>query len=68
VTEADLEGTFDYVRGNNEAMTSIVREILWHIVNHGTDHRAQILQLCHAYGAPTFEQDMFFYFRARDKK
>jgi uncharacterized damage-inducible protein DinB len=68
ISEADLSGTFDYTRGNDEAVTSIVREILWHVVNHGTDHRAQILQLCHTYGAPTFEQDMFFYFRARDMK
>lgn len=66
LTEAELSTSFDYTRGNNEATSSVLRETLWHVVNHGTDHRAQILQLCHGYGAPTFEQDMFFYYRARD--
>jgi uncharacterized damage-inducible protein DinB len=52
---------------NGEIVTSVLREILWHVVNHGTDHRAQILQLCYVYGAPTFEQDMFFFYRVRDR-
>jgi uncharacterized damage-inducible protein DinB len=68
MTEADLSGSFTYARGNGEPTSSLIRETLWHVVNHGTDHRAQILQLCHKYGAPTFEQDMFFYYRARNSK
>ena len=32
-------------------------QLLLHMVNHGTDHRAQILSLLHVHGAPTFEQD-----------
>jgi uncharacterized damage-inducible protein DinB len=31
------------------------------MVNHGTDHRAQILRLLYDLGAPTFEQDMIIY-------
>jgi uncharacterized damage-inducible protein DinB len=40
-------------------------EALVHIVNHGTDHRAQILSMLHGLGAPTFEQDFPGYLRSR---
>ncbi len=33
-------------------------QILLHVINHGTDHRAQILARLHELGAPTFEQDL----------
>jgi uncharacterized damage-inducible protein DinB len=32
-------------------------QILLHMANHGTDHRATILQKLTAWGAPTFDQD-----------
>jgi hypothetical protein len=31
------------------------------LVNHGTDHRAQVLRLLHDLGAPTFNQDLIIY-------
>lgn len=34
---------------------------LLHIVNHGTDHRAQILHLLYEHGAPTFDQELVTY-------
>ena len=36
-------------------------QILLHMVNHGTDHRAQILALLAAFGAATFEQDLMLH-------
>jgi uncharacterized damage-inducible protein DinB len=37
-------------------------ELLMHIANHATDHRAQILaMLHHHFGVKTIEQDMIFY-------
>lgn len=36
-------------------------QILLHVVNHGTDHRAQILALLHELGAPTLEQDLILH-------
>jgi len=37
------------------------RDVLLHMVNHGTDHRAQILARLHELGAPTLEQDLMLY-------
>ena len=36
-------------------------EILLHMINHGSDHRAQILARLHELGAPTFEQDLMLH-------
>ncbi len=36
-------------------------EILLHMVNHGTDHRAQILARLHELGAQTIEQDLILH-------
>lgn len=39
----------------------IVWQVLLHVVNHGTDHRAQILRLLHDFGFKTAAQDYIFY-------
>ena len=39
----------------------IVWQVLLHIVNHGTDHRAQILRLLNELGLKTAPQDYIFY-------
>ena len=36
-------------------------QIIAHVVNHGTDHRGQILAMLHRLGATTVEQDMMGY-------
>jgi uncharacterized damage-inducible protein DinB len=38
-----------------------VWQVHFHILNHGTDHRAQILAGLHSLGALTFAQDYFFF-------
>ena len=35
--------------------------ILIHLINHGTDHRATVLQRLHEFGAPTFDQDFIMW-------
>ncbi len=37
-------------------------QILQHVINHATDHRAQTLATLHSLGAPTVEQDMMFFY------
>lgn len=36
-------------------------QVLLHVANHGTDHRAQILRLLHDMGVKTTSQDYIFY-------
>jgi uncharacterized damage-inducible protein DinB len=39
----------------------IVWQVLLHVVNHGTDHRAQLLRLLNDLGVKTASQDYIFY-------
>jgi uncharacterized damage-inducible protein DinB len=63
--EGDFTRTISYeitrANGMKVQATNTVWQILVHIVNHGTDHRAQVLSLLHRIGAPTFEQDFMIY-------
>ena len=36
-------------------------QVILHVVNHGTDHRAQVLRALHDFGAPTFSQDLIIH-------
>ncbi len=57
------------VRGLNEAaleatlpgMQGPTWQIILHVVNHGTDHRAQVLRALHDFGAPIFSQDLIYH-------
>lgn len=40
-------------------------QVLLHIINHGTDHRATVLQRLHEFGAPTFDQDFIMWMWSR---
>ncbi|NOK76649.1 MAG: hypothetical protein GFH26_640175n158 [Chloroflexi bacterium AL-N15] len=39
----------------------VLWQVLLHVVNHGTDHRAQLLRLLHDLGVRTTSQDYIFY-------
>jgi uncharacterized damage-inducible protein DinB len=54
LTEADLERHLPN-------MPLSIWQTLFHLVNHGIDHRAQVLQALYNFGDPTFEQDFAFY-------
>jgi uncharacterized damage-inducible protein DinB len=57
-----LDRVITYELGNRGGLKSdAVWQIIAHVVNHGTDHRGQILAMLHRMGAPTTEQDMIIY-------
>lgn len=67
--ETVLNDLTDYVNAlSNEELTQSANDIpnprwavLLHLVNHGTDHRATVLQRLTEYGAPTFDQDFILW-------
>jgi uncharacterized damage-inducible protein DinB len=46
-------------------MRGPIWQVLLHMVNHGTDHRAQVLRALHEFGAPTFDQDLIIHLWSR---
>ncbi len=55
----DMLFTKPFPAGEDENL--IVWQVLLHVVNHGTDHRAQLLRLLHDLGVKTTSQDYIFY-------
>lgn len=55
----EMLGTKPYPPGEDENL--ILWQVLLHVVNHGTDHRAQILRLLNDLGVETTSQDYIFY-------
>lgn len=49
------------IKEPEEDKNLIVWQVLLHVANHGTDHRAQILRLLHDLGVKTTSQDYIFY-------
>jgi uncharacterized damage-inducible protein DinB len=73
IFESVAKELMDYVSGLTEAeleevpagMPTSRAMVLTHLANHGTDHRATVLQKLTALGAPAFEQDFIFWLRSR---
>jgi uncharacterized damage-inducible protein DinB len=62
LTDSQLEQTITYTSINgNTRRTQVLWEGLAQIINHATDHRAQILFLLHQLGGTTDAQDFVFY-------
>ena len=49
------------IKEPNEDRVLSVWQVLLHVVNHGTDHRAQLLRLLNDLGVKTLSQDYIFY-------
>ena len=52
---------FDKPFAEGEDKDLILWQVLLHVVNHGTDHRAQLLRLLNDLGVKTMSQDYIFY-------
>jgi len=63
LTESDLDGKVTWELPDRGLRAENTRwEILLHVANHATDHRAQILAMLNQhFGIQTPEQDMLFY-------
>jgi len=58
LTDPQLAAAVDYTSVNTgKAFRNPMWEILYQCLNHGTDHRAQLLALIHAVGGETSGQD-----------
>lgn len=68
-SEAELRGILKAL--TDECLDEIyfaevkVWEVLFHVLNHGTDHRAQVLAMLHTLNAPTFPQDYIYFAQGR---
>jgi uncharacterized damage-inducible protein DinB len=49
------------IKESDEVWDLILWQVLLHVVNHGTDHRAQILRSLNDLGVETSSQDYIFY-------
>ncbi len=58
LTDEQASATLTYRIGQRAEDTEAAWRVLMHVVNHGTNHRAQLLRALYDFGAPTFEQDI----------
>jgi len=63
LTPEILAGEIEYKRTGGEPQRESVIGLLTHVVNHGTDHRAQILAMIHSLGGQTAAQDLIYHLR-----
>ena len=59
--DEDMESHLRYTIDTGIERDRILWHCLLHVVNHGTDHRAQLLRLLHDVGVKTGPQDYIFY-------
>lgn len=64
--EKDMRGYLEGLRDDmlfSQPLGDEIRlwQVLFHVLNHGTDHRAQLLALLTGLGVKTFPQDYFFF-------
>lgn len=61
LTDETAAALVHYPTSRRGPAQSFAWQILVHVVNHGTDHRSQMLALLYSLGAPTLEHDYMLY-------
>lgn len=69
IVEADIHAYLDTLPDEEcnqplepESGSLLKWQVMLHVLNHATDHRAQILAMLHSMNAKTFPQDMVYHF------
>lgn len=69
IVEAELRDYLESLQDADLPRSSgydlLVWQVLFHVLNHGTDHRAQLLTMLQQLGVKTFAQDYFFFAKGR---
>jgi uncharacterized damage-inducible protein DinB len=60
---AGLDQSITYTNSSGAEFETPLRDILWHVVNHGTHHRAQIALLLREAGIPPPATDYIYFVR-----
>ncbi len=63
LTEVDINSTIKYITSKGIPYTNTVKDILFHLINHSTYHRAQIATELKNYGIEPENTDYIFYAR-----
>jgi uncharacterized damage-inducible protein DinB len=66
LSEADLDRRIEVTATDGNKFIDVLAQMLIHVVNHGTDHRSQILRIIHDFGGETYEQGLSFYLLEQD--
>ena len=61
---ADPAQPISYITGKGDPFVNSVRDILFHVINHSTYHRGQIMSALKEAGIPPLPTDYIFYQRA----
>lgn len=65
--ETSLNEFVDYFSVGGQPYRNTRLQLLQHLANHSTDHRAQILAMLNLLGAETQPQDFIYYLRDNDR-
>jgi uncharacterized damage-inducible protein DinB len=65
LSDADLDRTVTYARGNGETDTRTLWYLLLHVVNHGTQHRSELALLLTKLGCSPGDMDFTVFVRIK---